>query len=204
LEIERQRRPRTPRLHFAIFNLHFSIFNSPHFPPRVDGAVEPDPDYQLSTFTCGQFSYEDDGTIYAGLNDSFYCNEEYDELYRQQSTETDREARTEIVQQMQMMAYDANAYIVTEYYDYLQAYNSDRFTGFVPQPDPDGAILFQYGVFSYLNIAPPTSDTAAGGDDSSDSGVSTGLVVAGGVGVLAVAGLGLAAARRRGARGDVE
>ena len=166
--------------------------------------VEPDPDYQLSTFTCGQFSYEDDGTIYAGLNDSFYCNEEYDDLYRQQSTETDREARTEIVQQMQLMAYDANAYIVTEYYDYLQAYNSDRFTGFVPQPDPDGAILFQYGVFSYLNIAPPTSDTAAGGDDSSDSGVSTGLVVAGGVGVLAVAGLGLAAARRRGARGDVE
>ena len=166
--------------------------------------VEPDPDYQLSTFTCGQFSYEDDGTIYAGLNDSFYCNEEYDDLYRQQSTETDREARTEIVQQMQLMAYDANAYIVTEYYDYLQAYNSDRFTGFVPQPDPDGAILFQYGVFSYLNIAPPTSDTAAGGGDSSDSGVSTGLVVAGGVGVLAVAGLGLAAARRRGARGDVE
>ena len=165
--------------------------------------VEPDPDYQLSTFTCRQFSYESGGTIYAGLNDSFYCNEEYDRLYEQQATETDRDARTEIVQQMQMMVYDANAYIVTEYYDYLQAYNSDRFTGFVPQPDPDGAILFQYGTYSYMNIAPPTQDEAAAADDSSGSGVSTGLVVAGGVGVLAVAGLAFAAWRRS-ARGDVE
>jgi peptide/nickel transport system substrate-binding protein len=169
--------------------------------------VEPDPDYQLSTFTCGQFSYEDDGTIYAGLNDSFYCNEEYDDLYRQQSTETDREARTEIVQQMQMMAYDANAYIVTEYYDYLQAYNSDRFTGFVPQPQPDGAILFQYGTYSYMNIAPPTEEeetaATAGEQDSSDEGMSTGLMIAGAAGVVAVAGLALAA-RRRSTRGDVE
>jgi peptide/nickel transport system substrate-binding protein len=166
--------------------------------------VEPDPDYQLSTFTCGQFSYEDDGTIYAGLNDSFYCNEEYDDLYRQQSTETDREARTEIVQ---LMAYDANAYIVTEYYDYLQAYISDRFTGFVPQPQPDGAILFQYGTYSYMNIAPPTEEeetaATAGEQDSSDEGMSTGLMIAGAAGVVAVAGLALAA-RRRSTRGDVE
>ncbi len=168
--------------------------------------VEPDPDYQLSTFTCGQFSYEDGGTIYAGLNDSFYCNEEYDDLYQQQSTEIDRDARTEIVQQMQMMVYDANAYIVTEYYDYLQAYNSDRFTGFVPQPQPDGAILFQYGTYSYLNIAPPTEDetsATAGEQDSSDEGMSTGLMIAGAAGVVAVAGLALAA-RRRSTRGDVE
>ena len=32
-----------------------------------------------------------------------------------------RTARTEIVKQMQQMVYDANAYIITEYYDYLQA-----------------------------------------------------------------------------------
>ena len=37
---------------------------------------------------------------------------------------------------MQLMAYDANAYIVTEYYDYLQAYRTDRFTGFVAAAGP--------------------------------------------------------------------
>lgn len=176
--------------------------------------VEPDPDYQLSTFTCGQFSYEDGGTVYAGLNDSFYCNEEYDTLYEQQSTETDRDARAEIVQQMQLMAYDANAYIVTEYYDYLQAYRSDRFTGFVPQPEPDGAILFQYGTYSYLNIEPVTeensSGSAAGGvsasGSGSDSDSNTGPVIAGlaGAAVLGGVGLWLFARRRRSADSDVE
>jgi peptide/nickel transport system substrate-binding protein len=108
---------------------------------------------------------------------------------------------------MQVMAYDANAYIVTAYYDYLQAYNSDRFTGFVPQPQPDGAILFQYGTYSYMNIAPPTEEeetaATAGEQDSSDEGMSTGLMIAGAAGVVAVAGLALAA-RRRSTRGDVE
>jgi len=164
--------------------------------------VEPDPDYQLSTFTCGQFSYESGSgeTIYAGLNDAFYCDEEYDRLYEEQATETDRAARAEIVQQMQLMAYDANAYVVTEYYDYLQAYRTDRFTGFVPQPDPDGAILFQYGTYSYLNIEPVTG-AAAGGDDS-----NTGMVlggVAGGVVILGALAY-LLVRRRRHPAADVE
>lgn len=131
--------------------------------------VEPDPDYQLSTMTCAQLSYKQpDGTIYAGLNDSFYCNKKYDALYEKQATETDRDARTAIAQEMQQMVYDANAYIVTVYYDYLQAYRTDRFTGFVPQPDPDGAILFQYGMYSYLNIEPVTATTGGGSDGGSE------------------------------------
>ena len=48
--------------------------------------VEPDPDYQTSVFTCGQMSYEaTSGKIWAGLNDSFYCNEEYDQIYDEQA-----------------------------------------------------------------------------------------------------------------------
>lgn len=164
--------------------------------------VEPDPDYQLSTFTCRQFSYESGGTIYAGLNDSFYCNEEYDRLYEQQATETDRDARTEIVQQMQMMVYDANAYIVTEYYDYLQAWRTDRFTGFVPQPDPGGAVLFQYGIFSYLNIEPPGEGSASGSGTESSS---TPMVVGGVAAAAVLVGLGAwLVVRRRNSSADVE
>jgi peptide/nickel transport system substrate-binding protein len=164
--------------------------------------VEPDPDYQLSTFTCDQRNYEwKDGTVYAGLNDSFYCNKKYDQLYEQQATETDRDARTAIVQEMQKMVYDANAYIVTEYYDYLQAYRTDRFTGFVPQPDPDGAILFQYGIFSYLNIKPVSA--TEGGDSG---GGTNGLLIAGVVAAAVVVGgvAWFASRSRRSSDADVE
>ena len=43
--------------------------------------VEPDPNYQLSTFTCDNRSYEDGGSVLANLSDSFYCNPEYDKLF---------------------------------------------------------------------------------------------------------------------------
>ncbi len=166
--------------------------------------VEPDPDYQVSTFTCDQMSYEwKDGTIYAGLNDAFYCNDEYDKLYTEQSTEIDRDKRTAIVMEMEKMAYDANAYIVTEYYDYLQAYRTDRFTGFVPQPDPDGAILFQYGIYSYLNIEPVTADT---GSSASSEGSNAGLIVGGAIAAAALIGIvaWFATRGRRSTHADVE
>ncbi len=164
--------------------------------------VEPDPDYQVGTLTCAQFSYEvANGTIYAGLNDTFWCDPEYDKLYEEQATETDRDARTEIVKQMQLMAYDANAYIVTEYYDYLQAYRTDRFTGFVPQPDPDGPILFQYGGYSYMNIEPVGDGSGSGSDSGSTAmvlGIGAAVVVAGGLGTW------LITRRRRDPAADVE
>jgi peptide/nickel transport system substrate-binding protein len=82
--------------------------------------------------------------------------------------------------------------VVTFYYDELQAYRSDRFTGFRPQPDPGGVVLFQYGTYSYLNITTPQA--AAGGDGG---GSSLPLILAGGaVAVLGAAGV-LFALRRR-------
>jgi peptide/nickel transport system substrate-binding protein len=166
--------------------------------------VEPDPDYQTSVFTCGQMSYETAaGKVWAGLNDSFYCNEDYDKLYDEQSTEVDRDARAEIVKQAQQMVYDANAYIITEYYDYLQAYRSDRYTGFVHQPTGDGAILFQYGIYSYMNIEPVTGDSGSSGE-SSDS--NTALIVGGVAAAAVLAGVivWLATRGRRSSDADVE
>ena len=151
--------------------------------------VEPDPDYQLSTFTCAKRSYKDGDTIYADLSDSFYCNEEYDKLYEQQSIETDQAKRAAIVKQMQKILYDDVAYVVTWYYDNLEAYRSDRFEGFVGQPEGSGSLLFQYGTYSYDKVAPvgaatgdataeptaaPSGDaTAAPGDTASASADSS-------------------------------
>jgi peptide/nickel transport system substrate-binding protein len=161
--------------------------------------VEPDPDYQLSTFTCGQRSSVDAGTIYAGLSDSFYCNPAYDRLYEQQAGETDLGKRAEIVKQMQQMLYDDVPYVVTYYYDDLQAYRSDRFAGFQPQPEPDGVLLFQYGTFSYRNIHAP----AQAGPSSSSSGLNAPLALGGAAVVLLLVTGGVLFTRsRRGASVD--
>jgi peptide/nickel transport system substrate-binding protein len=177
--------------------------------------VEPDPDYQLSTFTCAQRSSEEDGTIYAGLSDSHFCNEEYDALYAAQQVETDVAKRAEIVKQMQQILYDEAPYAVTFYYDLLQAYRSDRFHGFVAQPsaaaaERGGPILFQFGTWSYQSLQPgpaPTTDgadDAAGGDDTGDGGLNVALI--GGLAALVVLGAGVAIVlgRRRTADEDTE
>jgi peptide/nickel transport system substrate-binding protein len=140
--------------------------------------VEPDPDYQLSTFTCDKRSYKDGDSVLANLSDSFYCNPAYDELYAKQATQTDPAARAETVKQMQQILYDDAPYAITFYYDDLQAY-SDRFTGFVAQPPPKGALLFQYGTYSYRNISLTTAD-----DEDSGDGIPVALIG----GIVAVVG----------------
>jgi peptide/nickel transport system substrate-binding protein len=152
--------------------------------------VEPDPNYQLSTFTCANRSYKDGGEILANLSDSFYCDEEYDALFEQQSLETDTAKRAELVKQMQNKLYDDAPYIVTYYYDNLEAYRSDRFTGFVPQPAPDGSLLFQYGTWSYQNVEPVTEEAGGEGDGAAaSSSSSTVPLIVGGVALILVVGL---------------
>jgi len=156
--------------------------------------VEPDPDYQLSTFTCGQRSYKDSGTIYAALSDSFYCNPTYDALYAKQASQIDPAQRAATVQQMQQMLYDDAPYAVIWYYDDTVAYSS-RFTGFVPQPAPDGVYLFQYGIWSYLNIQLASTKSS---ESSGNSGLNTATVVAVGAGAaVIVGGIALLLGRRR-------
>jgi peptide/nickel transport system substrate-binding protein len=167
--------------------------------------VEPDPNYQLSTFTCANRSYKDGEDIFANLSDSFYCDEEYDALFEQQSVETDAAKRAEIVKQMQQKLYDDSPYLVTFYYDNYEAYRSDRFTGFVPQPDPDGALLFQYGTWSYDSMKPvvkaePGEDGAS--STGSDSGVNWPVII--GIGALVVVAGVVGALLARGRNKDID
>ena len=175
--------------------------------------VEPDPDYQLSTFTCGKRSYEDGGEIYADLSDSFFCDEEYDRLYSAQAVETDQTARAALVQQMQTIIYDQVAYVVTYYYDNLEAFRSDRFTGFVGQPEGTGSLLFQYGTHSYEAVEPisaddggtdPTSSPSPGATtaaeepaETAQSSSSTGLIIGLIVAALVIIGLVVLLVRMR-------
>jgi peptide/nickel transport system substrate-binding protein len=159
--------------------------------------VEADPNYQLSTFTCASRSYKDGGNIYANLSDSFYCNKAYDALYAQQAEQIDVDQRAETVKAMQKMLYDDAAYVVTTYYDDLQAYRSDRFTNFKPQPAPDGVLLFQYGTYSYRSIEPVTqAKKSAAKSSDSNSGLVVGSVVVGAALIGALVFFGLRGRRR--------
>jgi peptide/nickel transport system substrate-binding protein len=156
--------------------------------------VDPGGDAMLSYMTCDQRSSKDAGTIYAGYSDSFYCNKEYDQLYALQSTQVDPAQRAQTVKQMQQILYDDAPYAITFYYDDLQGY-SDRFTGYIAQPPPDGAVLFAYGTFSYrsIELATQKKSEAAGGG----SRVPVVVAVGAGAAVLVAAGGFLLARRRR-------
>ena len=110
-----------------------------------DWYVEPDPDSILADFTCDQRG---------GLSDSWYCNKEYDALYKQQNAEIDDAKRVEIVKQMQEMLFEDSPYLVTAYTTIGEAVRSDRFACFQPQPDPGGVWLVQYGAHNYTALRP--------------------------------------------------
>ena len=152
--------------------------------------VEPDPNYQLSTMTCESRSYEDGGSVLAGLSDSFYCNPKYDKLFAAQGSETDPAKRHEIVKQMQQILYDDWPYAVTYYYDNLIAYRTDRFEGFVPQPEPNGSYLFQYGTWTYENLKPiAAGEQSSGPSPALIGGIVAAVAILGGLAFLLLGGV---------------
>ncbi len=165
--------------------------------------VEPDPDFQLSVFTCDQRSYKEGGQIQAGLSDGFYCNPAYDKLYAEQKTQIDPAQRADTVKAMQKILYDDVPYLLEYYYDDLQAYRSDRIAGVVNQPEPDGVIAFQYGTYTYRNVmtkadydALHSKNASATGTAADSGGSSTGLLVGGLAALVVLAGGGFLLLRR--------
>lgn len=151
----------------------------------------PDPNYILGIFTCEQRAPE--AGVY-GNNDSYYCNEEYDDLYQQQLEVTDAQERIQIVQQMQQMLWDDQPYLMLAYTNLLEAYRSDRFTGFITQPAEVGDLLATWGPFSFISLRPASVGSATPkGSSGIPAGVWIGIVVAL---VLVIGGVTLA--RRRG------
>jgi peptide/nickel transport system substrate-binding protein len=155
--------------------------------------VEPDPNFQLSTYItsqCGVWS------------DTCYSNSEYDQLFQEQQKASSVEERASIIDQMQQILYDDRPEIVLWYDNYLQAYRSDKWTGFVRQPTDEGTILFQYGYYSLLNIQPVSEGgTGGGGQAATEDGIPV-IVWIGIVALLAVI-VGIVVGRRRAEDEDV-
>jgi peptide/nickel transport system substrate-binding protein len=149
--------------------------------------VEPDPNFQLSTYTtdqCGVWS------------DTCYSNQEYDQLFEDQQKAASLEEREALIDQMQQILYEDRPELVLWYDNYLQAYRGDKWTGFVKQPTEGGTILFQYGYYSLLQIQPAS---AAGATDvgGGGGGVSPVLWIA--LAAVVIVIVGVVVTRRRAA-----
>jgi peptide/nickel transport system substrate-binding protein len=183
--------------------------------------VEPNPDFQLSVFTCGQRSIGSNGHYTPGWSDSFYCNSSYDQMYDEQKS-LGGAARAKVVLAMQQQLYINDPYSLLYYYNDTQAYRGDLFTGFAPQPDTShGLLLYQetswwsYRCMRPVGTSPSLTDhnigcqhitglgSQAGARAGGSSGVSPGLI-GGIVAVVVVLALGtlLLLRRRRVATAD--
>jgi len=154
---------------------------------------DPDPDFILSTYTAGQCGV---------WSDTCFSDPTLNQLYEEQRTTIDPDERKAVIVQMQQIIYEQIPEIVLEYGNDLQAYRSDRWTGFVHQPKPDsqgrgGSILYMYNpstpAFSYITIRPVSAEAGT----VTSTGIPAwvwGLVA--GVILVIVAGVGLARRRR--------
>lgn len=86
-------------------------------------ASDPDPSALLYVYTTE--------AVPTGSSETGYSNPEYDELYAKQQVELNFEARKEIVWQMQKIVHDDVVYIIPFYDANVQAYRTDRFTGWI-------------------------------------------------------------------------
>lgn len=149
-----------------------------------------DPDFILSVLTCDQIM---------GWSDTFWCNDEYSQMYQEQKTQLDVEQRAETIQEMQRIAYEANPYVIFFYDNQFEAYRTDKFTGWTATPTSVdiGQVAFNPSNATYLNLRPAGEEEGS----STDGGTSPVVwILVGGVGVALIAGV--VAFERRGSAED--
>ncbi|WP_246244238.1 ABC transporter substrate-binding protein [Amycolatopsis pithecellobii] len=156
--------------------------------------TSPDPDYTLAKQSCGALP----ATSGSSSSASFFCDPQFDALYTQESAELDPARRADLVKQAQARYYDQVPSFVIDYDNPLEAYRSDRFTGFPQQPAHTGTIMEQSGYWGFYGAVPAAH---SGGGNGLPAGAWAGI----GAAVLVVVAIGgVAAARRRSSADDRE
>ena len=101
-----------------------------------------------------------------GWNDCLWTNPEYTKLNAQQATTIDEKLRIPIIQQMQQLFYQGAAYAILAYPYQLEAYNTDKWQGWVHVPSEapggqQGAVIYNYNnIDTYRFVEPKTAATA--------------------------------------------
>jgi peptide/nickel transport system substrate-binding protein len=116
-----------------------------------------DPDYILNVYTTGQIE---------GWNDPAWSDAEYDRLYEQQAQTIDPAQRKPLVDQMVSLFYDSAPYIVTNYEQQLEAYNTQKWEGWTPVPAGGPVAFVNDNIDTYLNLKPVAVAQDSGGSSS--------------------------------------
>lgn len=82
---------------------------------------DPDPAFLLGVALCSE--------VTTGFSETGYCNPAYDDLYDQQGIQPDHTTRVDLVHQMQQILIDDAVYLVPFYEKQVQAYRTDKFSG---------------------------------------------------------------------------
>ena len=164
--------------------------------------IGPDPDFQLSINQCSSRPNADGS---GATSENNWCDPAFDALYKAQHTELDAAKRADLVKQAFTMIDKAAINSVIWYADTLEAWRSDKFTGFVKQPENTGVVMGQNGYWGLYGATPVSADTASSAGTSSSSGMPgwvIGLVI---VAVIVVVGaIILLSMRRRATAADRE
>jgi len=151
-----------------------------------------DPQFMLSIYTPQQIE---------GWNDCLWTDPQYTKLNAQQSTTIDEAARKPIVDQMQQIFYQGAAYAILAYPYQLEAYNTDKWQGWVHVPGDatgaqQGAVLYSYNNIDTYRFVEPKAASTAASTGSSNTALIVGIVIA----VIVIIGVIVLLVRRRGGR----
>lgn len=153
-------------------------------------SVNPDPDFVMSIHTCAALPEKAKETA---ATDNFICDKKYDDLYAKQLAEYDPEKRADLIKQMESRLYDTGYMNVMAYPNAVEAYRTDQIKSITTMPSDAGNIYGQDGYWSWWSAVPADGS----GDESSESGSSTGVFIGIGVAVVVLAGAGVLFAMRR-------
>jgi peptide/nickel transport system substrate-binding protein len=128
-----------------------------------------DPGQTLVCFTTPQIG---------SLDEPYWSNAQYDALNTQQASAIDPQVRKTPIWEMQQLMYQQTPWVVLTYPDYLEAYNTTRWTGWTQMFGGRGPAFNAEGfIGSYLNLRPHAA--AAG------KGSGSAALVAGGAALVA-------------------
>ena len=137
-----------------------------------------DPGQTLATLTSAQIE---------AWNEPCWSNAEYDRLAVEQAATLDTDTRATLIHRMQQILYEQTPWVVLTYPEHLEAYNTDRWTGWTRVMSGNGPAFYSAGnIDTYLNLMPRTAQKSTGAQGLTIAIVVSVVVIALGVGAWLV------------------
>ena len=146
-----------------------------------DWTYDVDPQFEMSIYTPPQIE---------GWNDVCWTDPEYTRLNTLQSRTLDQAKRIKIVQKMQEIFYTSSPYVILNYFTTLEAYRSDKWSGWVHAPSEypgySGAVLYDYmNQDTYRMVQPRTASATTAGTSNTTLTIVIAVVAAVAVALIA-------------------